>query len=595
MRLAPGADPAADAPPGDANDRQMPRPRSVRFVLRAYTLTQHVAPMASLRRSMLLGTNVRAIEQHRELLVRVRPLSSLRFDAKWHPMASSKTSKVTRDVPLKTLVGLLGKSPKDPAVVAAMAKAGKVSFKSDFIVAKEAGFDFSLKPIDHEKRNSPKVLSSLFVFAEGHDGHQAYSDLPAGFTFTTRAELLGALPTPARSWKLGKGKVPVSTPDVLHDTWELEGLSISANYRKDAVRYLNISLSKAAVGQDFSTHPLHFETKPADAPAQAELVGMALLVAWSADRFGLPAKHAGSALGKQLSKRAISPRTFLVQACEGRISSLDLDPTLGDFIYEYLNQIIDDEGARKKADAAIAKLLNLDFRDDRSYPNDFLGTFAKVLESPYYVPDHWDAVDRIAPVIDARLADFRATHFEKAPPAGLYERAAKLRDKQAVNPERAQLAAPSADEALSAELVGMIGKSLKDPHVKAVLTRTGMPIGKKIDQQANPALGLAYMGSKFEIEGKHQLGVEHVSFFASKQKAYIRGIGAEVAFVGYPGQLPHGLEFGDTRQAVAKKLGKPADKSDDMDEWRLAPNRRLVCRFARGKLVSIDVGVLLSR
>jgi len=490
-------------------------------------------------------------------------------------------------IPYQTLVGLLGKQPTDPAVAKVIAKAGKVSVNKDFIVAKDAGFDFSVGQPENAKRNDPRVLQTLFLFDEGVDKHRGYRDLPAGFRWGTRAELLAGVPAPRQSWKLGKGKVPVHSSDVLHDTWTIDGLDVCVSYRGGtAIRHYNISLpDEATGGRDFSTHPLHFATRPVDAPPGAELVGMALLVAWAADRFGLPAKHAGSPLGK----RAISPRTFLVQACGSRLSSLDLAPELGDFVHEYLHHVVDDDGARAAADKQIARLLGLADPERRSYNDDYLATFAGVLDSPFHVPDSWAAVDRIAPVIDARLADFQATGFASAPDVALYEKAAVLRDKVAIEPERAGVAAPKADDALADDLVALIGKSLKDPEVKAVLARAGLPVGKRIDQQANPALGVAYMGAKLEIAGKPQLGVDAVWFYAAKQRSYIRGIGATVEFAGFPGKLPRGLVLGEPRAAVANKLGKPSSTYEATDSWR-SKGIQLSCGFAGGKLVELRIG-----
>ncbi len=502
-------------------------------------------------------------------------------------MANAKAA-----IPVKysTLVGLLGKQVDDPAVTAMIAKAGKVTVKSDFIIAKEAGFDFSL---DRPPGAKKKVLSTLFLFPDGKDGHRGYADLPAGFAFTTRTDLLGKLPAPAVSWKLGKGKVPASTKDVIWDQWTVDGYDVSANYRGGAeVRHITVSAPEEATGgQDLSTHPLHFETKPPDAPPDAELVGMALLVAWAADRFGLPAKHASTELGKQLVARQITPRAFLVKACGKTLSSLDFKPELGDFLYEYLHHIVDDEGARAKADKQIAKLLHIDDPERRAYTDDFVATFAGAVENPFYVPDSWEALDRLAPVIDARLADFKATGYAAPPDLEIYKKAATLRDKQKVTPARAQLAAATADDALADDLVALIGRSLKEPAVKAVITRAGMPVGKRIDQQANPALGVAYMGTNMQIDGKKQLGVDAVWFYAAKQKSYIRGIGAEVEFAGYPGKLPRGLALGDSRAAVAKKLGKPTNTYDDSDYWE-DKRLRLGCDFSKGKLVELRIGRL---
>ena len=73
-------------------------------------------------------------------------------------------------------------------------------------------------------------------------------------------------------------------------------------------------------------------------------------------------------------------------------------------------------------------------------------------------------------------------------------------------------------------------------------------------------------------------------------KSYIRGIGAEVEFVGYPGALPKGLAFGSTRAAVEKALGKPADP----DRWQFEnKTRELRCLFDnKGRLVEIIWGVV---
>ncbi len=493
-------------------------------------------------------------------------------------------------VPYEKLVALLGKRVDDPAVNELLAKAGKVTIKPDYVIAKEAGFDFSLDRPEGAKR---KVLSTLFLFPDGYDRHRGYADLPEGFAFSTRAELLATLPAPESSWKIGKGKVPVSTDGVAHDTWSVGGLDVCVSYRQgDEVSHIQVSRrDEEGGGQDLSTHPLHFETKPADAPEDAELVGMALLVAWGAVRFGLPKKHAGTRLGERLLAREITPRTFLIEACGKRLSSLDFDPKLGDFLYEYIHQVRDDEGARAKADAQIAKLLRLEGRERRVYTDDFLGTFRKAVDDPFHVPDGWEALERITPVIDARLADFEATGFLEPPELALYEKAAKLRDAVSVEPARRELAAAVADAKLADDLVALIGKSLKDPGVKAVLQRAGLPVGKRIDEQANPALGVSYMGTKIDVGGIKQLGVDGVTFYADKQKSYIRGIGAEVQFVGYPGPLPRGLVFGESRAAVAKKLGKPKSSYEDNDYWQPAKNRRWTCEFEKGKLVQIYVGI----
>jgi hypothetical protein len=189
---------------------------------------------------------------------------------------------------------LLGKPTTDPAFVASMERAsasGNVVFKPDFVIAKGAGFDFAIGRPEDGKRNAPKVATTLFMFREGSDKHRQFGDPPPGFAFTTRDELLATLPPPALSWKLGKGNVPVDAKDVYSDRWIVDGYEIIASYRDGAVTDLTATLAAASSARKLATNPLHFETKPADAPADAALIGMALLVAWAAEHVGLPAKH----------------------------------------------------------------------------------------------------------------------------------------------------------------------------------------------------------------------------------------------------------------------------------------------------------------
>ncbi len=471
-------------------------------------------------------------------------------------------------VSFTSLRDLLGKPVDDPAVAKVIAKAGKVRVDSEYIVAKEAGFEFAMSRPTGAKQSVKKLLSTLFLHAEGYDRNRGYASLPAPFAFgATRAALLAALPAPTVTWKIGPGKVPVDTANVSHDTWTIDGVEISADYRDDVVRGVSVSVPEDTMGgRDLSTHPLHFEAKPADAPPDADLVGMALLVAWAATRVGLPAKHATSAL----RDRAITPRAFLVASCGGALSSLDFDPKLVDFLFSYTHNLNESDG-----------------KDRRYYVDDFIATFKPM--KPHYVPDSWDAVDRIAPILDARWADWQATEFKKPPKAGLYDKAKKLRDAVTVAPARAALGKVTVDAALADDLVSLIDLPLTDKRVKEVLARAGLPVGKKIDQQANPALGVAYMGTKFAIAGKKQLGIDAVWFFASKQRSYIRGLGTEVVFDGYPGPLPQQLAFGQARAAVAKLLGKPTSTYDNNDYWK-TKSRLLTAEFRRDKLVEIRIG-----
>jgi hypothetical protein len=500
-------------------------------------------------------------------------------------------AKPVERVPLATLTSLLGKPVADPAVAAVVDRSGKVKVSSDYLVAKEAGFDFALDRVPGKKQ---KVLHTLFLYGEGK--RAGFGELPPGFAFTSRRALLANHPAPVVTWKIGPGKVPVDTPDddVSHDTWLVGGFEIMASYRGGTVAHFCITLpAEATGGASLATHPLHFATRPADAPDDAELVGMALLVGWAADRFGLPEKHATSELGAQLAKRAITPREFLIKACGKTLTTLDVAPRVRELLAIYTrNQHHDDEGARDAIGARIKQLLRLDGAgDERHYTADYLGTFAEVVANPFHVPDSWEAVDRIAPVIDARLADYEATAFRALPDLALYERAAKLRDAQPVTPMRAAPPEREVDDELADQLVALIGKPLADKQVKAVLTRAGLPIGKRIDEQANPALGVSYMGTKFVIADKNQLGIDNVCFYGDGYETYIRGIGSKVGFAAYPGRLPFDLRIGDTREAVRTKVGRELQTRGDSDYFE-AESRVTSFEFSDDRLVMLRIAQL---
>lgn len=483
--------------------------------------------------------------------------------------------------PLQTLLGLLGKEVKDALVQEVLAQAGKVKVTSDHVVAKDADFEFALTlPIGKKT----KVLSTLFVGAE--------SEQPEGFEIgITRAAQLARLPPPMGSWENRKGAVPVDNPEVHRDTWERDGLEILASYKDGKVRRMTVSLPKDALGGGtLMTHPLDFATKPPDAVEDAPLTGMALLVAWAIETQGLPPKHANE-VGKRFAARQITPRRFLIDACNKTLTTLDVPSALAAFLSAYTgNTSHNDRGARAPTDAAIKALLKLDQDDRCTYADDFCGTFQDVLESPFHVSDTWEAVDRIAPVLAARATDFAATGFLTSPDLALYEAAARARDARPVTPERRALAKVTVDDSLGEALVGLIGRSLKDKAVKEVLTRAGLPVGKTIDEQATPALGVAYMGNKFEIDGKHTLGVDYVTFYAAKQVAYIRGIGAKVEFAGYAGALPHGLRIGMPRTEVVAALGTPNRSDFAGDFWNHSATRRIHVMYVDDVLVMARFG-----
>jgi hypothetical protein len=478
-------------------------------------------------------------------------------------MARSKTSSPS----YATLTTLIGKTADDVAVVAA----GDVKVTADRIMDKATRFEFTLERPAGAKRTAPKQLHTLFLYEAG-----GFTDLPAGFTFTTRDTLRAHLPTPDSSH--------IYDDVVMADRWIVDGFQLSASYDKGAVQHFIVTIP-SETGGDLSTHPVHFETTPPDAPKDAGLVGMSLIVAWAAHRFGLPKKHAGTPLVQQLLDKSITPRTFLTGACNSTMTTLDVDKQAVDFLYGYTNRLFpsDDSGD-------IYRLLRLQRSsnvDERAYTDDYLGTFRHVVDSPFYVPDNWDAVARMGAILDARFTDFEATKFKAPPNVALYARAAQLRDAIAITPDRGTVAAVDVAPNLADTLLALIGKSLTDKNVKATLEAASLPVGKRIDQQANPLIGVAYMGSKFDIDGKKVLGVSEVSFFADKRESYIRGIGNSVAFVGFPAALPHGLSFGQSKIAVVGVLGKPSSDDAELAQWQQA-HLTIACHFINDKLVEMS-------
>jgi hypothetical protein len=467
------------------------------------------------------------------------------------------------------LLAILNKPVADPAVQAVLKRAGKVKLSSDFIVATEAGFDISLdEPVGITKR-AKKVTTTLFLFADGEDKHVGYADLPKPFKFTKdRASLIAKHP-PDESWNLDEGDVPITSTKVERDTWKPDGFEIDAHYSRKTgvVRYFTVSLpEELRGGRDIATHPLHFQTSPADAPPDAELMGMALLAAWSVDRCGLSKKHAAAGFANSLPIK--SPLGFLKAACNSTLTTLDVDPSMGDFLYAYTNN-----SAEPK----------------RWYVDDFVAAF-KVLKNPSYVPDTWEAVDRIAPILDARRTDYAKTKFKGAPDKQALAAAIKLRDAVKVSPAKATLADTPIDDHFASELLGMIDILLSDKKLRTLLDRAKLPVGKTIDTQANPTLGISYLGARPEGTKPSALRIEAVTFFAAKQREYVRGLGKEVEFRGFPSLLPLGLVMGATRDEVIEAFGKPRGGDANGAFWYPAKNRQISASFKNGKLVRINFG-----
>lgn len=502
---------------------------------------------------------------------------------------SAKLQMSLLDVSFDALLAALGKPVDDAAAKALLEGAGKVKVSSDFVVAKEAGFDIALDRRDGVKK---KVLSTAFLFAPGADGHAGFAGLPAPFSFSDRATLRAAK-MPDEAFTLDDGDVPLTHPESERDTWIFAGYELSAEYKGDgSVGYFTASVREAEPIVKLDTNPLHFEAAPVDAPDDAALVGMALLLGWASARFGVAAKHADSEPGQQLASRACEPLAFLREACRGKLTSKDVDARLEAFLYGYTSRMFLGTRApgREPTAAAIGKLLRLERKDERAYADDFLGTFADAVTSPFYVPGTWAAVARIAPVLDARWADFEATKFKAAPDMALYEHAAKARDAVRVSEAKKAVAAAKADAALARSLLAMLGQPVK--AVKQTLEANGLPIGKRVDEQANPNLGVSYLGSNRKVAGKNVLSVMSLGFYAAGQSSFIRGLGQKVTFAGYPAEIALGVRLGMSRADVANAFGAPSRASDEKDTWYPDAGHRISASFDSTGLVELHFGII---
>lgn len=334
---------------------------------------------------------------------------------------------------------------------------------------------------------------------------------------------------------------------------------------------------------DLTTNPLHFEAQPAEgAPPNADLLGTGMLVAWVASRVGLAKKHAKSPAAKQLAAREITGREFLISKLNKKLMDTDVDKKVAGFLYGYTHRLFLD-GMDHRDGKALKKLLGLHREDEIAFSDDYLATFKKAVKNPFLVPDSWEAFDRFAAILDARWEDFQKTKFEAAPPKGLYEKAVKARDAVKVTAIKQAKTTFTVDAGFTDQLVSLVGKSLGDKAVKDVLAVAGLPIGKKIDEQALPALGVSYMGAKIAKE----LSVTSLTFYRKNIKTNIRGLGGEVAFAQYPGPLPKAIAWTDDAKSLRDKLGEPGGETGSYLRWSFGKFRLLVW-FERKRITRVS-------
>jgi hypothetical protein len=124
---------------------------------------------------------------------------------------------------------------------------------------------------------------------------------------------------------------------------------------------------------------------PADLPREASATHSGLFLAWALIA-GLGGEHhhvdSPDELAQLLARR-ITPGAYLLMTCDGRFTDEDLSVEGNAFTKAYFHT----DGA-------------LYFADYREY-------LAKGLPSEYHVADSWASFDKLAPVLDRRLANWR--------------------------------------------------------------------------------------------------------------------------------------------------------------------------------------------
>ena len=122
---------------------------------------------------------------------------------------------------------------------------------------------------------------------------------------------------------------------------------------------------------------------PADLPQEAGGTHTAMFCAW-AMLAGLGGDlHAEEPLVESLRERAVTPGQFFFRACDGKFTDEDLSEEGNAFTREYF-----------------------DF-DSGRYLQDYQRVLASSKPSLYHVPDTWEEFDRLRPVLDARLEEWR--------------------------------------------------------------------------------------------------------------------------------------------------------------------------------------------
>jgi hypothetical protein len=126
---------------------------------------------------------------------------------------------------------------------------------------------------------------------------------------------------------------------------------------------------------------------PKDLPAEAGATHTGIFLAWAL-LSGLAGELHESELVEELEelrRREVTPGAFFLRTCDGKLTDEDLSTEGNEFAQDYF-----------------------DFENGQ-YLDDYDSVLSSGLPSQYHVPDSWESFDRIRPILDERLSQWRSS------------------------------------------------------------------------------------------------------------------------------------------------------------------------------------------
>lgn len=124
---------------------------------------------------------------------------------------------------------------------------------------------------------------------------------------------------------------------------------------------------------------------PVELSEDAGATHIGMFFAWALSS-GLGSKfHCDEFAGEllKLKKRAVTPGRYLIDNCDGKLTAEDMSAEGNAFAADYFDS------------------------EDRGYVDDYDAALVEELPSVFHVSDTWDNYDRLKPVLDERLSEWR--------------------------------------------------------------------------------------------------------------------------------------------------------------------------------------------